>query len=689
MKRGGILASESILKLSELSAAQVTAAGGKGASLGELTRAGVPVPQGFVVLSTAFQNTMRLEGHSSFIESMLHQLSRGELDLDAASSKIAGQLETLKLPDDLAAQVLDAFDSLGSNRVSVRSSATCEDGEASAWAGQLETYLDVRRDQVVDRVRECWRSMFRPSALAYGAAHGYGAQELAVAVVVQHMVASEVSGIAFSVHPVTQEPDLMLIEACYGVGEAIVSGRVVPDQYVVQRDTQSIVQSFVGDKREGLFIDHDSETAEWRELGARGSVRKLDDQQVLEYGQLLARIEEHFGFPVDTEWAIEGGKFQVLQARPITTLAPEYKQPLLDMSAPWARAVRRPVSMVEASIIPHWLDTPHAGESLGFHIDRAAVIQDADNTAILFIDEKAAKACHDHVLDLLRHDRRQVIDVLERGESLYREARPRIEKGADAFRDLDEAVAFFADVAQHTTGYPYWVLSVCEEEGIDDAEVRGLAEDLRSRTLYPEIMRRIIDPLVSRITARMGFSAPEEASHVVTWRELQQDTLDVSTLESRLESVQNGSRFVFQMLDGRDHLDLVSQTGYLIMRLEKRRQLLQQSGDDRLVGHAAWPGVYQGRARVIVSPDVVGQDFEDGEVIVSIQSSPALMPFLQRCGAIVTDDGGIACHAAIIARELQKPTVIGTSKATSTIHTGDLVEVDAYAQEVRILERGE
>jgi pyruvate, water dikinase len=123
------------------------------------------------------------------------------------------------------------------------------------------------------------------------------------------------------------------------------------------------------------------------------------------------------------------------------------------------------------------------------------------------------------------------------------------------------------------------------------------------------------------------------------------------------------------------------------MRLAKQRQLVQRSDDNQLHGQTAWPGIYQGQARVVLSPDAVGQTLEEGEVLVSIQSSPAVMPLLRRCGAIVTDDGGIACHAAIIGRELRKPTLSGTKSATPTIHTGDLLEVDTYAQVVRIIQR--
>ena len=253
--------------------------------------------------------------------------------------------------------------------------------------------------------------------------------------------------------------------------------------------------------------------------------------------------------------------------------------------------------------------------------------------------------------------------------------------------DLDEAAEFMVEIAQYTGVFPSFALMVYEREKLDDPEVRLLAEGLRAHSLVPPIERRIIDPLVAKATKALGFSTPEESSAVATWRELQQGTLDSIALETRLQAVRSGRNYVFQSIGGVDQVRFVSQTGYLLMRLAKQRQIVSQENPNEISGQGAWPGVCRGRARVILAPDAVGQTIEEGEVLVSIQSSPALMPLLQRCGAIVTDDGGLACHAAIICRELRKPTLIGTRSATSVIKTGDLVEVDALAQVVRILER--
>lgn len=665
---------------------QVALAGGKGASLGELIRAGVPVPGGFVVASVGFRRFLSAADPDGSIDRLMRELDAGTISSATVVARLTARLADAAVPADVAAAVRAAIARLGGGPFSVRSSATCEDSSSSAWAGQLTTYLGVRPDEVVDRVRDCWLSIFSPAALAYGAAHGYGAGEISVAVVVQHLVASEVAGIAFSVHPVTQEPGLMLIEACLGLGEAVVSGQVVPDQYVVERGSGRIALREIGRQTRALVADPSGDTR-WQPVDARGARAKLSDDQVGEYAALLTRIEAHYGHPVDTEWAWAGGRFHVLQARPITTLADEYDQAIIDGAEEWLPMVRRPMSLIESSIWAHWLDSRHAAETLGIRGDRALSIQDETDLANLFMSRPAVETAMRQVVELDRRDRSTLLARLRRGEALYAEAGRRLSRGAAAFADLDEAGEFFIEVAQHTTAYPAWVLMAIDNAHIEDPEVRAAAERLRARSLYPMIERQVIDPMVEAATRAVGFSAPELAAQVTTWTELCRDRLDRDRLEERLAAVRAGRRFVFQATATGEQVRFVSQGGYLVMRLSRRRTAPAIDDPNVLHGQAAWPGLYRGRARVVIAPDAQGQTIEDGEVLVSIQSSPALMPLLRRCGAIVTDDGGVACHAAIICRELRRPTLIGTGSATSLIRSGDLVEVDTYAGTVRILER--
>ncbi|QDT98062.1 PEP/pyruvate-binding domain-containing protein [Gimesia aquarii] len=680
------MASRYTCPLSELNSSHVFEAGGKGASLGELMCAKAPVPPGFVVTSFAFQKFISQGDLKQIIVDTIQTLNAGKIDLAQANQQIHSALEVAAIPDEVIEAINKAEQTLQAGRVSVRSSATCEDSATSAWAGQLETFLDVTPDKIVENIRSCWLSLFSQSALSYGATHGYAAGQISVAVVVQKMIASEISGIGFSVHPVTQEPDIQLIEACLGLGEAIVSGRIVPDQFVVARHSNEILESIVGDQKEALWMGSDHSKPKWQDLDGRGTKPKITSQQVIEYSKILARLHDHYGHPIDTEWAIEDGAFQILQARPITTLANEYDQTLIDESQEWQFLVRRPFFLLAATVLPFWLDSKHADKTLGTHLNETLLIQDDTGLFNLFYAKKSLDAYMEHIGNLLQNERAHLIEILKHALGLYDQGYARIDRGLEGFDSLQEIEDFFADIAQHTTVFPAWVLIYIESNQIQDPEVQALSEEIRSHTFYPVIERRILEPLAIKTAKTLGFSKPERACELIVWSELKNGLVTRDLLESRLAAVEAGDRSIFQVIEDQETFHLVSQTGYLLTRLAKQRQLQPASHSHELTGQVAWPGVFRGRAHVVLSLDAMGQTMEPDEVLVSIQSSPALMPLLERCGAIVTDDGGIACHAAILARELRKPALIGTQQATRKIKTGDLIEVDTYHQVVRILE---
>lgn len=676
-----------IYQLSELDSSFVTEAGGKGASLGELMRARAPVPPGFVVTSSAFRSYFSASEIQQTLQETILALNDNQIEFSLAHQRIRSCIEAVEVPLEICEAVQIASRELAAPRVSVRSSATCEDSATSAWAGQLETFLDVTPDEVIEKIRSCWLSLFSESALAYGGRHGFSTGEISVAVVVQQMVQSEISGIGFSVHPVTQEPEIQLIEACLGLGEAIVSGRITPDQFVVERGSRQILESITGDQKEALWIGAGNSKPVWQDLDGRGRQPKITEQQVSEYSALLNRLHEHYGHPIDTEWAIQNGNFQVLQARPITTLAPEYNKRLFDESQGWQFCVRRPFFLLAASILPYWMDAKHADNTLGAHLNEALLIQDETGMMNMFYPESSSEAFLDRISDLFQNDREQLLRILRYGLGIYAQAPPVIEQGLSGFENLAELEDLFADIAQHTTVFPAWVLIYIEACQIDDPEVRSLAEQIRSHSLYPVIERNILQPLASQAAEQLGFPEPDCACELILWSELKSGTVTRELLESRYEAIREGKRFIFQVIDGEETFHLVSQTGYLLTRLAKQRKLLVRTNENELTGQVAWPGIFQGRARVVLSLDALGLTVSPDEVLVSIQSNPALMPLLQQCGAIVTDDGGIACHAAILARELKKPTLIGTREATIKIQTGDLIEIDTYAQVVRILEK--
>lgn len=294
--------------------------GGKGASLGEMTRAGIPVPPGFVLLASAFDRFFETAGLNDNIETMLREVdTKTEESVNEVSRKIQSLILNAEIPEDIAQDIRERFNGLNTEYVAVRSSATAEDSPSSAWAGQLDSFLNTTEKTLLRNVRKCWASLFTPRAIVYRSENNLLTEKVSVAVVVQVMIQSEVSGVAFSVHPVTENSNQLIIEAGYGLGEAIVSGQVTPDSYVVEKRPRRISDKNISEQKRSMvkfekfnnwvMVDKDKRT-----------VQKLNDDKIMSLSEMVLEIENHYGFPCDIEWAYESGKFYIVQSRPITTL---------------------------------------------------------------------------------------------------------------------------------------------------------------------------------------------------------------------------------------------------------------------------------------------------------------------------------------------------------------------------------
>lgn len=299
----------------------VSIAGGKGASLGEMIQADISVPPGFVVLSTAFEKFLEETDLNVEIDSILDSVNHKEMHtVENASEKIHALILEAEMPKDISQEIQKFFKNLDIKYAAVRSSATAEDSSTAAWAGQLESYLNTTEENLLENVKKCWASLFTPRAIFYRFEKNLHKQKISVAVVVQKMVESEKSGIAFSVHPVTQNRNQLIIEAGFGLGEAIVSGQITPDSYVVEKQPRRIIDKNIETQLRGLYRAQNGGN-EWREISKeQGERQVLSDNEILELSEIVLQIESHYDFPCDIEWAVEKGKFYITQSRPITTL---------------------------------------------------------------------------------------------------------------------------------------------------------------------------------------------------------------------------------------------------------------------------------------------------------------------------------------------------------------------------------
>ncbi len=267
-----------LLKL--IDAEDVRLVGGKAQALGVMCRAGFAVPNGFVVSARVFE----------------------------------------KMTPTLEATIRNAFDALGAKFVAVRSSAIGEDSVDAAWAGQLDTFLNCTREDVVQKVEDCWKSAYGSRAASY--ARQKGVENTRVAVVVQAMIDSSVSGVAFSIHPVSGDASQIVIEAGLGLGEAVVSGQITPDTYVVDKNEERLPETHIGRQKIMLVRSNQGENI-WKDTGSQGALQKLPAKQLVELCGLIKKLEVMFGHPVDVEWAIQNSMLYLLQCRPITTLSPK------------------------------------------------------------------------------------------------------------------------------------------------------------------------------------------------------------------------------------------------------------------------------------------------------------------------------------------------------------------------------
>ena len=311
---------KSILNFTEITKKDVELAGGKGASLGEMTNSGIPVPPGFVILSTAFDKFIAETGMNAEIDAALDDVDHQKMHtVEDVSERIRSIIMNVPMPEDLAKEIYDHFEKLDAKLVAVRSSATAEDSSAAAWAGQLDTFLNTNKETLIENVRKCWASLFTPRAIFYRFEKELHKQYISVAVVIQKMVESEISGIAFSVHPVTQDRNQLIIEAGLGLGEAVVSGQITPDSYVVDKQDYTIIDINVSEQNKKLVLGSSGSGSDWVDI-TDGGEQKLTGKEIIELSKLVVLIEEHYKFPCDIEWAVMKGKFYVTQSRPITTL---------------------------------------------------------------------------------------------------------------------------------------------------------------------------------------------------------------------------------------------------------------------------------------------------------------------------------------------------------------------------------
>lgn len=648
-------------------------AGGKGASLGEMIQADVPVPPGFVILSTVFEKFLEETDLNVEIDSILHTVNHEEMStVENASEKIQALIIGATFPDDLAKEVEKFFKNLSARYVAVRSSATAEDSASAAWAGQLESYLNTTEETLLENVKKCWASLFTPRAIFYRFEKELHKQKISVAVVVQKMVGSEKSGIAFSVHPVTQDKNQLIIEAGFGLGEAIVSGQITPDSYVIEKQPRRIIDKNVQIQTKGLYRAING-GSEWRDISKeQGKKQVLSDNEILELSDIILKIENHYNFPCDIEWAFENGKFFIVQSRPITTLNEREPNPIKILKNTFSREKK-------LYYFDLWNYCDREGTKKYFAVE-------FENN-LFIVPKKGEKGSVWHVDTEMNHLKQVAIKSLkEIGDgSTWNEIKNdawiswNYIKPYALGKDI-ENVQQWKDYQKHLLLF-WTAMNSVVWESIDSPEINPtIREEFVS-------IRKESEGFVERTSAlatdyfENNFLKYKNISHVLTFDEMV-EIAENKFSDAKLKEIQKRQNGCF-LLNGIVYSDLKKLTEILKennLRFEEEKI----DGILEIRGATAMRGYAKGMVKIIKTKNEIPK-IKKGDILVTQMTSPDYVPAIKISSAIVTDEGGSLCHAAIVSRELGIPCVIGTKIATQALQDGDLVEVDADNGMVKIL----
>ncbi|MCX6762863.1 MAG: PEP-utilizing enzyme [Candidatus Moranbacteria bacterium] len=625
--------------IEQFSAKDAAIAGGKGASLGELMKLKINVPAGFVVLASAFDKFLEENNLNIEIKTILDSVNYKKIRIvENASERIKKIVLEADMPKEIEIEIKNFFKKLDTEYVAVRSSATAEDSESAAWAGQLESYLNTDGENLLKNIKKCWASLFTPRAIFYRLEKDLQKQKISVAVVVQKMVKSEKSGVAFSVHPVTQDKNQLIIEAGFGFGEAIVSGQITPDSYVVEKQLHHIIDKNI-----------------------RTEKQVLSDDEILELSEIILKIENHFGFPCDIEWAFEKGESHIVQSRAITTIQEAEQE--------YRKIMVRPLdlSACECWDAGERLFLPKKFQNLLF-FDPLFKYKPEKATTIYynFTDPKQ------NLLPLLK--------CLEKNLRWFSDQKEIFDRNCNDIRLLIGNKSEDYEQISFLIKEIWPMIAVANIFGSTDVyevkqKLRNICIKIREESddvLHPALSLLSAD--IRKKIAREFPKLADFAPYILISELVNKNTPDKNNLLKRSRG------YIFHRGSLYFNADNYKKNNKI--RLFQGNETPAKG--DLIRGQSASRGRVKGKAKIVFEL-IDLQKIKKGDILVAPMTTPDMIVALNIAIAIVTDEGGITSHAAIISRELKKTCVIGTKIATKLIKDGDIIEVDGNNGLVRIL----
>ena len=744
---------KNILWLKELSKNKINLAGGKGAQLGELYNAKFPVPNAFVITSLAYKNFIKN------INLQIKNLNKINVDdtkiLEKVANKIQKKLLSAPMPPNLQHEILRAYSKLG-GKVAIRSSATAEDLPTASFAGQQETFLNIEGNKkVLDAVKACFASLFTARAIFYRVQNKFNHTKVLMAVVVQKMVKARKAGVIFSINPITNNRTELVIESVSGLGESLVSGTITPDSYIIDKKTKKIKEKHILKK----------------EILSKNELSNLIE--------LTYKIEKHYKFPQDIEWAIDKEVF-IVQARPVTTtksiypktkwkeiLSREYGVQYTEISLRCLTSENKdlvPYTFYEQIYIPEegnevcYIETKKwenlvSGLEKAWNVSNVKDFEDKfikiGNEYVRFskkipknLNSKSNKELKKIYLDYQKHAvkytsfiwtayilnnifsemARQVIHncLGEKESHKYydvvfapiKEASiiklaslinriPKInnksvERLYDKFKwiscldihnppwTIKQFVAHAKQLKkdkktsklQYKSFLKKFKIKSEDKRLLDLAKrfayIKDLRDDFRRKAVF-YAQSSLFNELARRMNLKLKDISYFQENEIL-------DFLNKKAISKNFKNRQSGFVIFF---DTHKKVNCVSGKDIKIT-MRKLGIIIKEDYLSEIKGVSASKGFIRGKVTIVKGvKDLL--KVKKGDILVAVTTHPDYVPAMQKAAAIVTDEGGVTSHAAIVARELSVPCIVGTKKASKILKDGDKVEVDANIGIIRKL----
>lgn len=685
----------SIVPFSSVSDNNLSLLGGKASSLVTLTQNGFNIPNGFVISTDEFRGFLEYNNIKQTIDSLIANLCVSDIKrVELISKEIQGVCTKTTILEDISEKIIAQFDALNVGYVAVRSSANVEDSRSNAWAGQFETYLYTTKDDLIDNIKKCWQSLYTTKALMYRARNHMIDTDIAVAVIVQEMVDSQISGIGFSINPVNNDKNNIIIEAGFGLGESIVSGLITPDTYIVDKRNNYISKK-INCQTKAIYKSGIKTISK-----QTGTKQKLTDMQIIEVSQSIKKIEEIYSYPVDIEFAYYGDKFYLLQARPITTSlgsidtkAKVDKEIMNYIRArTWGVFKNTKRYLLPASMWVHGIRNPIKEIIDKIEVEDIEVNTVSNRTLRCFnVYTGALTKKHLPNSSLIMKHIGDNYSIVKEAENILNKIDNQI-KNSDYDNIIKNALSFIGlyDKISFYECYINGLINVLHQHKDDfdnTEEVLATANKWRNDEFMEHLFCKflnVVDYLLARKQLKIEVSELAKYLHINDFIRLLNNEISNQELMDIIKRRKTHGYILLNLAYPQyQNIVLDSTTGtkevedfiYSVHANVTRQQFngVELKGESTFKSNDS----VRGECVIINQEQDLSSDVNlDNKILVTTMTTPNFLPYINGVKGIITDNGGLICHAAIISREYKIPCIIGTEAATSIYKTGDLVEMN-------------